>query len=144
MKANVVRLVRVSIHATTKRRVDLGLTLFFLPFPVPKDLNSTLTSNRGCRLGDQHHMAGTSWHPYLPPNGFDTCTVCTCNASTLEIKCPRVQCPSLPCSEKVAFRPDKMACCKQCPEVSCPRSLRTIPKLQLWLSSLSPGEALAY
>lgn len=63
-------------------------------------------------------MAGASWHPYLPPNGFDTCAVCTCDPVTLEIHCPRVQCPSLPCSDKVAYRPDKKACCKKCPEVS--------------------------
>ncbi|KAJ6637065.1 Dorsal-ventral patterning protein Sog [Pseudolycoriella hygida] len=73
--------------------------------------------SRGCRLGDQFHSAGSSWHPYLPPNGYDTCAVCTCDPKTLEINCPRVQCPSLNCSEKVAFRPDKKACCKKCPNV---------------------------
>lgn len=73
---------------------------------------------RGCRLGDQFHLAGSSWHPYLPPNGFDTCAVCTCNLNTLNIMCPRVQCPSLSCSDKIAYRPDKKACCKLCPDVS--------------------------
>jgi chordin len=68
-------------------------------------------------LGDQFHKAGSSWHPYLPPNGFDTCAVCTCDINTLEINCPRTQCPPLECSEKVAYRPDKKACCKICPEV---------------------------
>lgn len=76
------------------------------------------SSTRGCRLGDQFHSAGSSWHPYLPPNGYDTCAVCTCDPMTLEIQCPRVQCPSLNCNEKVAFRPDKKACCKKCPNVS--------------------------
>lgn len=42
-------------------------------------------------------------------------------AVTLEVKCPRVQCPALECDEKVAFRPDKKACCKQCPATT-PRS----------------------
>lgn len=42
-------------------------------------------------------------------------------AVTLEVKCPRVQCPPLECDEKVAFRPDKKACCKQCPATT-PRS----------------------
>lgn len=72
---------------------------------------------RGCKLGDQFHDAGSTWHPYLPPNGYDTCTVCTCDLATLEITCPRTQCPPLSCSEKVAYRPDKKACCKVCPQI---------------------------
>lgn len=104
----------------------------FLLSSVPKDLNNSSSSNRGCRLGDQYHLAGASWHPYLPPNGFDTCTVCTCNATTLDIKCPRVQCPSLACSEKEAFRPDKKACCKKCPEVIATSHFQTIPEYKLW------------
>lgn len=82
---------------------------------IQPETNSTTPS--GCRLGDQFHQAGSSWHPYLPPNGFDTCAVCTCDPISLEIVCPRVQCPSLNCSEKVAYRPDKKACCKKCPDV---------------------------
>ncbi|XP_066589838.1 dorsal-ventral patterning protein Sog [Prorops nasuta] len=80
-------------------------------------INSTSTSNvtRGCTLAGQFHLAGSSWHPYLPPSGFDTCAVCTCDAMTLEVKCPRVQCPALECEECEAFRPDKKACCRQCP-----------------------------
>ncbi|KAM8721053.1 hypothetical protein ACLKA7_006999 [Drosophila subpalustris] len=71
---------------------------------------------RGCRLGDQFHAAGASWHPFLPPNGFDTCTTCSCDLLTLEVRCPRMSCPPLQCSEKLAYRPDKKACCKVCPE----------------------------
>lgn len=77
----------------------------------------TNSTTRGCILGEQFHLAGSSWYPYLPPNGFDTCTVCTCDPITLDVKCPHVQCPPLPCSDKVAYRPDKKACCKKCPEV---------------------------
>lgn len=76
---------------------------------------------RGCKLGDQFHDAGSTWHPYLPPNGYDTCTVCTCDLASLEIKCPRTQCPPLNCSDKVAYRPDKKACCKVCPQVRLSR-----------------------
>lgn len=84
-----------------------------------KHFHETNTSvSRGCKLGDQFHTAGSSWHPYLPPNGYDTCTVCTCDILTLEIRCPRTQCPPLNCSEKIAYRPDKKACCKVCPQVS--------------------------
>lgn len=78
--------------------------------------NITLPS-KGCTLAGQFHLAGASWHPYLPPAGFDTCAVCSCDVNTLEVKCPRVQCPPLDCDEKMAFRPDKKACCRQCPTV---------------------------
>ncbi|KAJ9586696.1 hypothetical protein L9F63_019734, partial [Diploptera punctata] len=79
---------------------------------VSQESNTSVT--RGCHLADQFYPAGSSWHPYLPPNGFDLCAVCTCDV-TLEIHCPRVQCPALTCSKHEAYRPDKKACCKQCP-----------------------------
>ncbi|KAM0726218.1 Dorsal-ventral patterning protein Sog [Formica fusca] len=87
------------------------------------ETNTTIKSNmtRGCTLAGQYHLAGSSWHPYLPPVGFDICAICVCDAVTLEVKCPRVQCPPLECDEKIAFRPDKKACCRQCP-VTTPRS----------------------
>lgn len=69
----------------------------------------------GCKLGGHFHAAGTSWHPYVPPNGFDTCAVCTCNATTLETRCERTQCPPLACDEHEAVRAEPRACCKQCP-----------------------------
>uniref|UniRef100_A0A1Q3FN78 Putative conserved secreted protein n=1 Tax=Culex tarsalis TaxID=7177 RepID=A0A1Q3FN78_CULTA len=84
----------------------------------PEDTSVALVSKpRGCHLGDHFHSAGSTWHPYLPPNGYDTCIVCTCDAHSLEINCPRTQCPPLNCSDKVAYRPDKKACCKVCPQV---------------------------
>ncbi|KAG5681985.1 hypothetical protein PVAND_011384 [Polypedilum vanderplanki] len=99
------------------------------PICVGKYVEETSTNNnaspRGCKLGDQFYKAGSSWHPYLPPNGFDTCAVCTCDANNLEISCPRVQCPPLNCSEKVAYRPDKKACCKRCPDVKPPKDFKT-------------------
>lgn len=73
------------------------------------------TGDRGCWLGQQFHLAGATFHPYLPPNSYDTCAICTCDPLTLEVMCPRVQCPRLACSDLVAYRPDKKACCKQCP-----------------------------
>ncbi|KAL1138105.1 hypothetical protein AAG570_009797 [Ranatra chinensis] len=79
--------------------------------------NSTeeLDTGRGCTMAGQFFLPGSSWHPYLPPSGFDTCTVCTCNALSLKVTCPRVECPALACDEKTAIRPDKKACCKVCP-----------------------------
>lgn len=38
-------------------------------------------STDSCLLAGQQFRAGSSWHPYLPPNGFDTCTLCHCNVS---------------------------------------------------------------
>lgn len=88
-----------------------------IPQNVVVETESAAEQNvRGCRLGDQFHLAGAIWHPFLPPNGFDTCTTCTCDVLTLEVRCPRMVCPPLPCSEKVAYRPDKKACCRVCPE----------------------------
>lgn len=82
-----------------------------------EETNSTLA--RGCKLGEQFYKAGSSWHPFLAGFGFDTCAVCTCDTIALEISCPRTQCPPLNCSEKIAYRQDKKACCKRCPDVSC-------------------------
>lgn len=84
--------------------------------PAVDGLDGSEQSKRGCRLGNQFHVAGATWHPFLPPNGFDTCTTCTCDALTLEIRCPRMVCPPLKCREKEAYRPDKKACCKVCPQ----------------------------
>lgn len=93
--------------------------------PMTAETNATTkNATRGCTLAGQYHLAGSSWHPYLPPAGFDTCAVCTCDAVTLEVKCPLVQCPPLDCDGKVAFRPDKKACCRQCPATT-PRSNET-------------------
>lgn len=75
----------------------------------------TTSSSRGCWLSKQFHQAGSTFHPYLPPNSYDTCLICTCDPLTLTVSCPRVQCPQLTCSDRIAFRADKKACCKQCP-----------------------------
>lgn len=84
--------------------------------PIKTVNESSNSAQRGCYLGEQFHMAGASWHPYLPPNGFDTCTTCTCDYTTLDTNCIRMECPPLTCSERVAYRPNKKACCKVCPE----------------------------
>ncbi|XP_044584039.1 dorsal-ventral patterning protein Sog isoform X1 [Cotesia glomerata] len=92
---------------------------------TPNPMTSTMSSKksstealRGCTLAGQFHVAGAAWHPYLPPSGFDTCAICTCDPINLIVRCPRVQCPALDCDEKTAIRPDKKACCKQCPVVN--------------------------
>lgn len=103
------------LDAATHRDLETKIVFFFAG-KHSDEMNNTLP--RGCKLGEQFYKAGSSWHPYLPPNGFDTCAVCTCDASTLEVSCPRTTCPPLNCSEKVAYRQDKKACCKRCPDVS--------------------------
>ena len=39
-------------------------------------------------------------------------------AVTLKVECNKLTCPPLSCSESEAYRPDAMACCKQCPSVA--------------------------
>ncbi|XP_050546492.1 dorsal-ventral patterning protein Sog isoform X2 [Daktulosphaira vitifoliae] len=78
-------------------------------------LESQRNSTNSCWLAGQQFQAGSSWHPYLPPNGFDTCTLCHCNSTSLKIKCQRTDCPVLECDQRVAIRPTKRSCCKACP-----------------------------
>ncbi|XP_054286307.1 dorsal-ventral patterning protein Sog-like [Macrosteles quadrilineatus] len=81
--------------------------------------NSTFDSSnisQGCYLAGQLHAPGSSWHPYLPPAGFDTCAVCHCNSSSLTVRCMRTVCPPLDCDETVALR--RVGCCKTCPTPS--------------------------
>ncbi|XP_053609140.1 dorsal-ventral patterning protein Sog [Plodia interpunctella] len=86
--------------------------------------------SHGCHLAGQYHAPGSSWHPYLVPEGYDTCAVCTCEFSTRQVRCPRVRCPPLRCAEKDAYRPDKKACCRVCPEVSPKKPEELAPKDQ--------------
>jgi len=75
------------------------------------------SSRRGCHFeGDQKfHPAGSRWHPYLPPFGFSKCAICVCDSVTLKVECTKLTCPALSCADSEAYRPDPMACCKQCP-----------------------------
>lgn len=125
---NAVPIVHVSVN--NKKLFGYEYSDHWIILLAPRDSVSTNSTRRGCSLGDQFHLAGSSWYPYLPPNGFDTCTVCTCDPISLDVKCPHVQCPPLPCSDKVAFRPDKKACCKKCPEVG---EIKTISQLPTYL-----------
>ena len=34
---------------------------------------------------------------------------------TLKVECTKLTCPALSCADSEAYRPDPMACCKQCP-----------------------------
>ncbi|XP_014241548.1 dorsal-ventral patterning protein Sog [Cimex lectularius] len=85
----------------------------------PQCLNGTalesVSDSKGCQMAGQHFTPGSSWHPYLPPTGFDTCTTCTCHPGTLRVSCPRKQCPPLNCDMRVAVKPDRKACCLVCP-----------------------------
>ncbi|CAN7986206.1 unnamed protein product, partial [Ixodes hexagonus] len=76
-------------------------------------------SPHGCFLeGDKKfHLAGSKWHPYIPPFGFSRCAVCTCQPTSLTVECRRITCPPLSCSEKDAYRENALSCCKKCPNV---------------------------
>lgn len=107
-------------------------------------------STNSCLLGGQQFQAGSIWHPYLPPNGFDTCTKCHCNvrnsprlkyiyfngyvifvqSTSLKIKCQRIECPSLECDQRVSIRPTKRSCCKVCPSTLQTTSKLTNPLVQ--------------
>ncbi|XP_050351224.1 dorsal-ventral patterning protein Sog isoform X2 [Nymphalis io] len=86
--------------------------------------------SHGCHLAGQYHAPGSSWHPYLVPGGYDTCAICTCEFPTRQVRCPRVRCPPLRCAEKDAYRPDKKACCRVCPEVKAKKTEEETPKDQ--------------
>lgn len=80
-------------------------------------LNDSVSKNECYFDGDKKkHLAGTKWHPYLPPFGFDLCSLCTCIPDSLEIECKRsVTCPPLTCAEEEAYRENAGDCCKRCP-----------------------------
>lgn len=83
--------------------------------------NGSSASKNECFFhGDKKmHAVGTKWHPYLPPFGFDRCSLCSCEPDSLQIECKRsVTCPPLMCEESEAFRENPMDCCKRCPVVS--------------------------
>ncbi|KAF7491970.1 Chordin [Sarcoptes scabiei] len=85
--------------------------------PICKNkLNAqALHRNQSCYFeGDKkYHLIGSRWHPYIPPFGFDRCTVCTCSEGS-KIKCKRNECPALPCAERDSYRENPMDCCKKC------------------------------
>ncbi|XP_075540951.1 dorsal-ventral patterning protein Sog-like isoform X2 [Dermacentor variabilis] len=90
-------------------------------------------SPHGCFLeGDKKfHLAGSKWHPYIPPFGFSRCAVCTCQPTTLTVECRRITCPPLSCSEKDAYRENALSCCKKCPNVIPVKSQDTSVPTQL-------------
>lgn len=58
--------------------------IFILIFSLDNVFDNQNISTNSCLLAGQQFQAGSSWHPYLPPNGFDTCTLCHCNVSNLK------------------------------------------------------------
>ncbi|XP_050434445.1 dorsal-ventral patterning protein Sog isoform X2 [Adelges cooleyi] len=94
-------------------------------------LENQRNSTNSCWLAGQQFQGGSSWHPYLPPNGFDTCTLCHCNSTSLKIKCQRMDCPPLECDQRVAIRPTKRSCCKACPSTLQTTSKPAGPLVQL-------------
>lgn len=84
----------------------------------PLESETRVNQKHGCFFeGDQRfHLAGSSWHPFLPPFGYETCALCTCSAATLAITCRRTEsCPKLHCHESEALLERPTDCCKKCP-----------------------------
>ncbi|XP_027198618.1 uncharacterized protein LOC113792860 isoform X2 [Dermatophagoides pteronyssinus] len=85
--------------------------------PICKNKLSHYTSNKNqsCYFEGEkrYHLIGSRWHPYIPPFGFDRCTICMCTENA-QIKCKRNECPPLPCAERDAYRENPMDCCKKC------------------------------
>ncbi|RWS17646.1 chordin-like protein [Dinothrombium tinctorium] len=117
------------------------------------DTSSLMASNtsepRLCYFEGEkkYHVVGSKWHPYIPPFGFDKCSICTC-LSNLTIKCERiVTCPPLPCPDYEAYRENAMDCCKRCPNAIPVKSVATLDQLgdqrasSGWLKS--PNELLS-
>lgn len=57
-----------------------------------------------CGLLGKTYLPGATFHPFLIPNGFDTCTLCVCDPIVLQVKCTR--------------NGDEKVCCKNCPSVT--------------------------
>lgn len=76
-RERVVRLAKVMFW-----RYEYYNLLTYLLYNLYSSENTFENQNNStdsCLLAGQQFRAGSSWHPYLPPNGFDTCTLCHCN-----------------------------------------------------------------
>lgn len=51
---------------------------------------SNISVPKGCTFGGKFYIAGSKFHPFLVPNGFDLCTECYCDPILLEVKCTRI------------------------------------------------------
>jgi len=72
-----------------------------------------------CTFAGQQKPAGSSWHPYIPPNGFDKCITCTCQwdgaAGEYRVSYSKAECPELDCPGR-EYQPRGGACCRECRE----------------------------
>ncbi|KAK2709877.1 dorsal-ventral patterning protein Sog-like [Artemia franciscana] len=100
------------MFTSSLRKIKNQHDYLFLDMTTPK----VPSSMKSCYFeGDKkYYSAGSKWHPYLPPFGFDKCALCSCNAGTLRVECTRLTCPEPQCPESDRYRPDPKSCCQEC------------------------------
>lgn len=72
------------VNLFEKKSSNHNNVMYILTLAYFSGTERSTTTNRGqgCNVeGDRFHPAGSSWHPYMPPNGFMVCTTCTCRVS---------------------------------------------------------------
>ncbi|GFR85828.1 chordin-like [Elysia marginata] len=80
-----------------------------------------------CQLGQdpRTYRLHSSWHPYLPLEGFTRCAICTCLPGGHAV-CTKTECPPLTCDRSQWVKSKNDSCCYTCaPEVN------TLPPGQL-------------
>ncbi|XP_069120814.1 chordin-like [Argopecten irradians] len=99
------------------------------------ELDEAPQANSSCYYpGDKRwHPAGTQWYPYVPPFGYVTCSICSCEPGSDSYKCVRKECPALECPRSQAIRLKDTDCCQTCPhavsEPPAPKESATLPSV---------------
>lgn len=72
--------------------------------PICSNFSAVESNSRNapqkCIFNGKPYSPGSKFHPFLIPNGFDSCTLCTCDPIYSEIKCTRLT--------------NEKGCCKNC------------------------------
>ncbi|KAK3800354.1 hypothetical protein RRG08_052740 [Elysia crispata] len=68
-----------------------------------------------CQLGQdpRTYRLHSTWHPYLPLEGFSRCAICTCLPGGRSV-CSKAACPALSCERLMWVKSDTDPCCYIC------------------------------